>query len=86
MTKPLEQWTVLPHGNLTQIDENILTVVGEIYMPRMDLPRRMAALRWSQTLAPGRPQSSASARALASRVGKSTSVKPNCAKSRTRIG
>lgn len=27
MTKPFQQWTVLPHGKLVQIDENILTVV-----------------------------------------------------------
>jgi len=29
MTRPFQQWTVLPHGKLAQIDENILTVVGE---------------------------------------------------------
>ena len=45
MTKPFEQWTVLPHGKLVQIDENILTVVGEIHMPLMDLPRRMTVVR-----------------------------------------
>jgi len=28
-----------------QIDENILTVVGEIHMPLMDLPRRMTVVR-----------------------------------------
>jgi hypothetical protein len=45
MTKPFNQWTVLPHGQLVQIDENILTVVGEIPMPLMDLPRRMTVVR-----------------------------------------
>jgi hypothetical protein len=45
MTKPFQQWTVLPHGKLMQIDENILTVVGEIHMPLMDLPRRMTIVR-----------------------------------------
>ena len=45
MTKPLQQWTVLPHGKLAQIDDNILTVVGEIHMPLMDLPRRMTVVR-----------------------------------------
>lgn len=45
MTKPFEQWTVLPHGKLTQVEENILTVVGEIHMPLMDLPRRMTVVR-----------------------------------------
>ena len=45
MTKPFQQWTVLPHGKLAQIDDNILTVVGEIHMPLMDLPRRMTVVR-----------------------------------------
>jgi hypothetical protein len=45
MTRPFQQWTVLPHGKLAQIDENILTVVGEIHMPLMDLPRRMTVVR-----------------------------------------
>lgn len=47
MTKPFQQWTVLPHGKLVQIDEHILTVVGEIHMPLMDLPRRMTVVRLS---------------------------------------
>jgi hypothetical protein len=47
VTKPFQQWTVLPHGKLVQIDENILTVVGEIHMPLMDLPRRMTVVRLS---------------------------------------
>jgi hypothetical protein len=45
MTKPFQQWTVLPHGKLVQVDANILTVVGEIHMPLMDLPRRMTVVR-----------------------------------------
>jgi hypothetical protein len=45
MTKPFQQWTVLPHVKLVQVDENILTVVGEIHMPRMDLRRRMTVVR-----------------------------------------
>jgi hypothetical protein len=45
MTRPFQQWTVLPHGKLVQIDENLLTVVGEIHMPLMDLPRRMTVVR-----------------------------------------
>ncbi len=45
MTKPFQQWTVLPHGKLSQVDEGILTVVGEIHMPLMDLPRRMTVVR-----------------------------------------
>jgi hypothetical protein len=45
MTKPFKHWTVLPHGKLVQVDDNILTVVGEIPMPLMDLPRRMTVVR-----------------------------------------
>lgn len=30
MTKPMKEWTVLPHGKLTQVDEGPLTVVGEL--------------------------------------------------------
>jgi len=45
MTKPFQQWTVAPHGKLVQVDENILSVVGEIRMPLTDLPRRMTVVR-----------------------------------------
>jgi len=45
MTQPLQKWKVLPHGKLSQIDDNILTVVGEIHMLLMDLPRRMTVVR-----------------------------------------
>ena len=45
MSKPLTRWKVLPHGKLTPIDDNILTVVGEIHMPLTDLPRRMTVVR-----------------------------------------
>lgn len=45
MSRPLQAWKVLPHGKLQQIDDNILTVVGEIHMPLMDLPRRMTVVR-----------------------------------------
>jgi hypothetical protein len=45
MTRPFQQWTVLPHGKVAQIDDNILTVVDEIHMPLMDLPRRMTVVR-----------------------------------------
>jgi hypothetical protein len=44
MTRPLQQWEVLPHGKLSQIDDNILTVTGEIHVP-MILPRRMTVVR-----------------------------------------
>ena len=29
MPKPLQQWKVLPHGKLTRIEDNILTVTGD---------------------------------------------------------
>ena len=45
MPRALEQWTVLPHGQLSQIDENILTVAGDLHMPLGDFPRRMSVVR-----------------------------------------
>jgi hypothetical protein len=45
MTRPFQRWKVLPHGKLSEVDENILTVVGEIHMPLTDLPRRMTVVR-----------------------------------------
>jgi hypothetical protein len=43
--KPYEQWTVLPHGKLAQIDEGMLTVAGELRMPLGNFPRRMTVVR-----------------------------------------
>ena len=34
MTKPYEHWMILPHGALAEIDEGILTAVGQLRMPR----------------------------------------------------
>ena len=45
MPQPYQHWKVLPHGKLTEIDDNILTVTGDIHMPLMDLPRRMTVVR-----------------------------------------
>jgi hypothetical protein len=45
MTKPLQTWKVQPHGKLTKIDDNIMTVTGELRMPLMSLPRRMTVVR-----------------------------------------
>jgi hypothetical protein len=42
---PTAQWTVLPHGQLAEIDDGIFTVEGRIHMPLMELPRRMTVLR-----------------------------------------
>jgi hypothetical protein len=45
MTRPHQDWHVLPHGKLAEIDDGILTVVGQLRMPLMDLPRRMTVIR-----------------------------------------
>jgi hypothetical protein len=45
MTRPNENWNVLPHGKLTPIDDGMLTVEGRIKMPLMHLPRRMTVVR-----------------------------------------
>lgn len=43
--KPFEHWTVLPHGRLTQIEPNLLTVTGDVKMPLAHLQRRMTVAR-----------------------------------------
>jgi hypothetical protein len=45
MSRPFTEWKVLPHGKLTPIEDNILTVVGEIPMPVGDIVRRMTVVR-----------------------------------------
>jgi len=45
MGKPLTQWKVFPHGPLIQLEDRILTVVGDIQMPLMEFPRRMTIVR-----------------------------------------
>jgi hypothetical protein len=40
-----ETWTVLPHGKLTQVDDDMLTVVGSLPMPMGEFPRRMTVVR-----------------------------------------
>ena len=45
MTAPLKTWEVMPHGKLTQIEDNILTVVGDIKIPVGTLHRRMTVVR-----------------------------------------
>jgi hypothetical protein len=47
MPKYHQQWKVLPHGKLHEIDPNILTVTGSIHMPLTELPRRMTVARLS---------------------------------------
>lgn len=45
MPKAHQQWQVLPHGKLIEVEPGILTVVGNIRMPLADLPRRMTVAR-----------------------------------------
>jgi len=45
MPKANEQWKVLPHGKLSEIDPDILTVTGYIQVPLTRLPRRMTVAR-----------------------------------------
>ena len=44
MPKPFEEWTVLPHGKLTRVDDNLLSVVGQLEMPLGEYPRRMTVV------------------------------------------
>ena len=45
MTAPFKEWTVLPHGIPTRINDRIVTVVGDLKMPLLELPRRMTVVR-----------------------------------------
>lgn len=45
MTAPFETWTVLPHGELITVNDRIMSVVGELKMPLLELPRRMTLVR-----------------------------------------
>jgi hypothetical protein len=45
MPRALQKWTVLPHGHLTRLDDNVLSVTGDIHMPIGDFPRRMTIVR-----------------------------------------
>ena len=45
MSAPLTEWKILPHGRLTEIAPDILTVTGAIHMPIGDFPRRMTIVR-----------------------------------------
>jgi len=47
MPRPLQKWRVLPHGQLTLIDDGLLTVVGELRMPLGGFPRRITVARLS---------------------------------------
>jgi len=45
MPQPFQTWQVLPHSQLSVVDGNLLTVVGDLSMPIGDFPRRMTAAR-----------------------------------------
>jgi hypothetical protein len=45
MPKPFTEWTVLPHGKLSRLDDNLLSVTGDLHMPVGDVPRRMTVVR-----------------------------------------
>jgi hypothetical protein len=45
MSRPLDEWKVLPHDDLVRVTDDILTVTGEISMPLMALKRRMTIVR-----------------------------------------
>jgi hypothetical protein len=45
MARNPQTWTVLPHENLSEVDDGILTVTGTLHMPLMDFPRRMTVVR-----------------------------------------
>lgn len=47
MPKPFREWTVLPHGKLIKVDEDLLSVTGTLHMPLGDYPRRMTVVRLS---------------------------------------
>jgi hypothetical protein len=40
-----QRWKVLPHGRLTAVDDDIMTVVGDLSMPLTRIPRRMTVVR-----------------------------------------
>ena len=48
MAKLHDEWTVLPHGPLREIDYSLLTVVGQIPMPIGNFPRRMTVVGLSK--------------------------------------
>jgi hypothetical protein len=45
MASPNTEWKVLPHGSVDEVEPGLFTVVGDIPMPLMNLPRRMTVVR-----------------------------------------
>jgi hypothetical protein len=48
MAKPFSEWTVLPHGKLEHLEDNLICVTGTMHMPPMgQVTRRMTIVRLS---------------------------------------
>jgi hypothetical protein len=47
MPKPFTEWKVLPHGKLTTLDPDLMTVEGDLPMPLGKITRRMTVVRLS---------------------------------------
>ena len=45
MPQPFTEWKVLPHGKLTKVEDDVLTVTGNIPMPVGNLTRRMTVVK-----------------------------------------
>jgi hypothetical protein len=45
MGKPFSRWTVLPHGKLLPLEDDILSVTGKLQMPLVEVERRMTVVR-----------------------------------------
>lgn len=45
MSATNRRWKVVPHGRLTAIDDDIMTVSADLRMPLVNLPRRMTVVR-----------------------------------------
>jgi hypothetical protein len=45
MPGTFQKWTVLPHEKLARIDDDLMTVVGNLPMPMGEFPRRMTVVR-----------------------------------------
>jgi hypothetical protein len=45
MSGTFKAWTVLPHSKLTRVDDDLLTVTGNLPMPMGEFPRRMTVVR-----------------------------------------
>lgn len=45
MPKAYDHWNVLPHGPLERVDDDLLTVEGDLPMPLVKFPRRMTVVR-----------------------------------------